>query len=711
MQYMEFYAVRADTGAALSSPTVSVYLTGASSFAPLYDAGGAVMANPFIGGAQGLVGFSAPDGAYDVQIQSGAYAAPKITGLQVVDTAALAAGVPVNVKALGAICDGVHDDTAALEAAIALVGAALNSSDARGGGVVKVPRGAMLRITRPVYLDPFTTIEGELASPGFFENFTPGQVTGSVIFADFDFTSGGAIEAVGFVSATGQRIGPGVYVTGAEVDAGTYTHLTGTGLRNIAVYTDRANAFSPIRFVGAPQFVLDGVTVQGFWHGPIANAAWAGRIPSLFSRCLYSGLILDQDSNGCVLGALYLSGDLVGDVTTRVPPACAFPNWPTSGLGDPNSQPPNANLQRTGFCLFAGDPASGDVLICEDWNVAANIYSSGLSCAVLETETISDHALTVYGSRVKVDNLFAYTPGKPLLYAGVGADVTLGVPEWVAGFFSSPVAFWSVYANSYVIEGVRSPTYPWANGVVAYRAFEDQAANDLYIDSVAGNDTVIGCAASAPLQTVNQALIRLRPDKLNRVFLAQGQTHTLGSETIIETLTITDCRVELYGFAPGGVSAARPVLVAPVDGGNVHTNGLILPRSSLLLQEVDFVVRMCTGVAEGYNAGFYIQGACDVRFAGASVVQLESGAATVGLFQPWYGRSGALTWSLEDAAQLVQFAGSAAPAHLGVSAYAGMGRLNVVGSINSSASPPIDAAIHANGYTGASYVAAAVNQA
>ena len=40
-----------------------------------------------------------------------------------------------------------------------------------------------------------------------------------------------------------------------------------------------------------------------------------------------------------------------------------------------------------------------------------------------------------------------------------------------------------------------------------------------------------------------------------------------------------------------------------------------------------------------------------------------------------------------------------------------MGRLNVVGSINSSASPPIDAAIHANGYAGASYVAAAVNQA
>ncbi len=41
---------------------------------------------------------------------------------------------------------------------------------------------------------------------------------------------------------------------------------------------------------------------------------------------------------------------------------------------------------------------------------------------------------------------------------------------------------------------------------------------------------------------------------------------------------------------------------------------------------------------------------------------------------------------------------------LGVSAYQGMGRMAVVaGSINSSAAPPIEAGIHANGYTGSSY--------
>ncbi|MHB8285346.1 MAG: hypothetical protein ACYDD1_11785 [Caulobacteraceae bacterium] len=712
MQLIEFFAVRADTGSALPSPTVSVFLTGTSAPASLYDAAGDGLANPFTGGAGGLVSFSAPDGVYDVQVQAGGYTAPKITGLQVVDLAALAAGVPVNVKALGAVCDGVHDDTPALEAAIALVGARLNSSNAQGGGIIRVPRGGIARITRPLYLDPFVVIEGELGSGGFFQNFTPGEVTGSGIFADFDFTSGGAVEAVGLVAATGLRIAPTTYVTGSQVDAGTYTHLTGCGLRNLFVYTNHANAFAPVRFIGAPQFVLDNVACQGFWHGPVINASWAGRIPALFSRNLYSGLILDQDCNGIQLGALYLSGDLVADVTTQTPAACAFPNWDTYGLtpADPNVQPANANLQRTGLVVMSGNPASAGVVIAEGWNVAVNVHASGLSCNVLECENISDWAATVYGSRLTVDNLFAYTPGKNLLYAAQGSDTRIGVPEWVRTFFTAPVQYWSSYANSFVVEGQRVAAYPWANGVVTYRDAEDSLYNDVYIDAVAGNDAGLGFDASAPLLTLNQALLRLRPDKLNRIFLQQGQTHATGAATVIQTLTITDCRLELHGYTPASGVLTRPVLSASVDQGNVHTNGLILTRSSLLFQDVDFAIRMCTGNPEGYNAGLYIQGTCDVRFAGASVVQVESGNATVGVFQPWYGRSGALTWSLEDTASIAQFPGSAAAGCLGVSAYAGMGRLSVIGAIESSASPAVEAAIHANGYAGASY-GALVSQA
>ena len=93
---------------------------------------------------------------------------------------------------------------------------------------------------------------------------------------------------------------------------------------------------------------------------------------------------------------------------------------------------------------------------------------------MLECEGISDHSLSVYASRVGVDNLFAYTPGLPLVYAGVGSDVRLGVAEWTSGFFSSPVAFWSEYADSLTIDGVRSAGYPYAGGVVTWPTFELQ---------------------------------------------------------------------------------------------------------------------------------------------------------------------------------------------------------------------------------------------
>ena len=34
---------------------------------------------------------------------------------------------------------------------------------------------------------------------------------------------------------------------------------------------------------------------------------------------------------------------------------------------------------------------------------------------------------------------------------------------------------------------------------------------------------MIGCAAAAPLKTINTALTRLRPDKLNRIFFARAR--------------------------------------------------------------------------------------------------------------------------------------------------------------------------------------------
>ena len=114
-------------------------------------------------------------------------------------------------------------------------------------------------------------------------------------------------------------------------------------------------------------------TVSGMGRSP--TPAWVGSVPRLFSRSLYSGLIIDQDCNGCSFGHLYLSGDLEGAVTNTIPSAAVFPNWDPYGLPpspDPNVQPDSpapANQLRTGLVVMSGDPASAEVVVCEAWNV------------------------------------------------------------------------------------------------------------------------------------------------------------------------------------------------------------------------------------------------------------------------------------------------------------------------------------------------------
>ena len=376
-------------------------------------------------------------------------------------------------------------------------------------------------------------------------------------------------------------------------------------------------------------------------------------------------------------------------------------------------------MLRTGLIVMSGDPAAAEVVICENWNVGAVVHASALRCGVLECETISGWVLTAYASRVVVDNLFAYVPGKNLVYACVGSDIRLGVPEEFGtnSYFASPVQFYSAYTNNFEYEGVRQPYFPFLGSQVIYREAEDAPYNDVYVDVSAGNDAVVGCTAAAPLQTMLEAIFRLRTDKINRIWLQQGQTvptivsgsmfHENGA--VLEDALIESMNLELHNYQPASGAAARPVLDAIQDSSDIHTNGLILRNSRLKFQDVDFHVHACTGTPEGYNAGLYIRGICDVRFCGASVVSLDSSSnAQIGLFQPWYGSASFVTWDIEDSGSLGKLSGATATPALGVSSYGGQGRLSVVGSAGASA---IDSGIHTAGYVGASYPTGAVNQA
>jgi hypothetical protein len=101
MQFIQFTAARADTGAVLPYATATVYLAGTLTKAALFDPGGTAITNPVTADVNGLVGFAAANGAYDAAVVSsdGSYTTPGIKDLQLYDLTQLDSQVAAAVSA------------------------------------------------------------------------------------------------------------------------------------------------------------------------------------------------------------------------------------------------------------------------------------------------------------------------------------------------------------------------------------------------------------------------------------------------------------------------------------------------------------------------------------------------------------------------------------------------------------------------------------
>lgn len=92
MEYKQFTAARADTGAVLPLALVTVFLTGTATKASLFDNVGAGIANPFTTSVVGLAGYAVANGIYDISITSAdtLYTIPKMVGVQSYDLSGVA---------------------------------------------------------------------------------------------------------------------------------------------------------------------------------------------------------------------------------------------------------------------------------------------------------------------------------------------------------------------------------------------------------------------------------------------------------------------------------------------------------------------------------------------------------------------------------------------------------------------------------------------
>jgi len=99
MQYLEFVGVRHDTGAALPYCKATVKIAGTSTLATLYDRDGGGISNPANGDVNGVVGFAAANGSYDITPSSadGGYVGPTVHRQQLYDLTGLDAQVTLAV--------------------------------------------------------------------------------------------------------------------------------------------------------------------------------------------------------------------------------------------------------------------------------------------------------------------------------------------------------------------------------------------------------------------------------------------------------------------------------------------------------------------------------------------------------------------------------------------------------------------------------------
>src|SRR5438309_3125652 len=91
MQYLQFTAARADTGAVLPFAKATVYAAGTTTKAALFNASGSSIANPVTADLIGLVSFAAADALYDIAVTSadGSYSVPPLKNVQMVDLLAI----------------------------------------------------------------------------------------------------------------------------------------------------------------------------------------------------------------------------------------------------------------------------------------------------------------------------------------------------------------------------------------------------------------------------------------------------------------------------------------------------------------------------------------------------------------------------------------------------------------------------------------------
>jgi hypothetical protein len=236
-------------------------------------------------------------------------------------TQALKNGDVFSVKDFGAIGDGTHDDTSAIQAAIDALNPYIYNASfdyTQGGGTVFFPRG-IYRITSTIKLPAYVTLKGSGRGGWSSINSKSDPADGTCILADFASPSTTiAIDSSGYNS--GVRYSSLALLPVTNFLGGTTTYTHGCGVEDMAILSINdgtgANGTIPvavgIRFQGSPMHKVRSVSIFGFTTPLVTANCWVFeqtdlmlngvQVAAAYYQCNAFKVTGDFDCNGVSAG-------------------------------------------------------------------------------------------------------------------------------------------------------------------------------------------------------------------------------------------------------------------------------------------------------------------------------------------------------------------------------------------------------------------------